>query len=224
MGNKKLDGQGLSQVWAIIVDTFVSKGVLTNELIEKLKNLNEDGEANVIASISVNGTTLEVTEKAVNISIPQGKLAELDAVGTEDLSENLVNLISGKAAKADTLAGYGICDAYTKDETETAITMAVGKAVAGVYKVKGSSAFADLPEDGMEAGDVYNVTDGFTAGSNFVESEVGKEYPAGTNVVYTENGWDAMAGIFDFSDFMMKSDMEDLTEAEINAICVMPEV
>lgn len=222
MTTKKLDGQGLSQVWNSIIENFVNKGVLNEGLIEKLKNLNENGEENVISQISVNGVALEVTEKGVNISIPTGNLADLDEVGSEQLSENLLSLINGKAEKSDTLSGYGITDAYTKDETKAVITEEIGKAVVGVYKVKGSSSFAELPTEGMEQGDVYNVTDEFTADTNFVESEVGKKYPAGTNVVYTENGWDAMAGIYDFSNFMMKSDLEDLTEEEINAICVMP--
>ncbi len=221
---KKLDGRGLSQVWSIIMETFVSKGVLTNELIEKLNNLDENSEANTIDSVSVNGVTLAVEGKKVNISIPTGSLASLDEVGQEQLSSALAALITGKADKSVSLSGYGISDAYTKTETDAAITQAVGNAVAGVYKVKGTSLFASLPTEGMKPGDVYNVSDAFTAGSNFVETEVGKEYPAGTNVVYTENGWDAMAGIYDFSDFMLKSDIEDLTEEEINAICVMPEI
>lgn len=221
---KKLDGRGLSQVWSIIMETFVSKGVLTNELIEKLNNLDENSEANTIDSVSVNGVTLAVEGKKVNISIPTGSLASLDEVGQEQLSSALAALITGKADKAVSLSGYGIGDAYTKTETDAAITQAVGNAVAGVYKVKGTSSFASLPTEGMKPGYVYNVSDAFTAGSNFVETEIGKKYPAGTNVVYTESGWDAMAGIYDFSDFMLKSDIEDLTEEEINAICVMPEI
>ncbi len=222
--NKKLDGKGLSQVWSRIKENFVSKGILTDDLIDKLKNISGGGEANVINSISVNGVVLEVEEKGVNIRVPTGNLASLDKVGQEQLSEALATLITGKANKATSLNGYGIEDAYTKEETENAITEAVGKAVAGVYKVKGSTTFASLPVEGMSYGYVYNITDDFTAGNNFVESEVGKKYPAGTNVVYTENGWDAMAGIFDYSDFLLKSELEDLTEEEINAICVMPNV
>ena len=113
--------------------------------------------------------------------------------------------------------------AYTKAETDAAIESAVGQAVAGIYKVKGSVAFADLPAGGMQEGYVYNITDAFTAGNTFVENERGKKYPAGTNVVYTEQGWDAMAGVYDFTEFVMKSDLEDITEEEINAICVIPE-
>ena len=100
---------------------------------------------------------------------------------------------------------------YTKDEANAAVSTAIGQAVAGIYKVKGSVAFADLPTTEMKEGYVYNITDEFTADNTFVESEQGKKYPAGTNIVYTEAGWDAMAGIYDFSDFMMKSDLEDIT-------------
>lgn len=113
---------------------------------------------------------------------------------------------------------------YTKAETDAAVSAAVGQAVVGIYKVKGSVTFANLPTTEIQEGYVYNITDGFTADNTFVESEQGKKYPAGTNVVYTEAGWDAMAGVYDFSDFMMKSDLEDITAAEIDAICVIPEV
>lgn len=111
---------------------------------------------------------------------------------------------------------------YTKTETDAAINSAVGQAVTGIYKIKGSVAFAALPTTGMQEGHVYNITDTFTADNTFVESERGKKYPAGTNVVYTESGWDAMAGVYDFTDFLKKTDLEDITTEEINAICVMP--
>ncbi len=43
---------------------------------------------------------------------------------------NIIEQIEGKADKADTLDGYGITNAYTKEE--------VNAKVASVYKVKGS--------------------------------------------------------------------------------------
>lgn len=224
----KLNKQGLSQVWSLIVAGFVSNSVLTPELIGKLKNVNENAQENVIESITVNGTTCEVTEKGISLTIPTGTLADLDEVGISNLSAALVSIINGKADAATTLAGYGITDAYTKSETysrteaDSAISTAVGQAVAGVYKVKGSVAFASLPTENVTVGDVYNITDAFTASDAFVTSEVGKEYPAGTNVCYTENGWDAMAGTYDFSAFIMKDDLVDITAEEIDEICVIP--
>ena len=79
------------------------------------------------------------------------------------------------------------------------IDSAVDAAVAGVYTVKGSVTFADLPTD-AEAGDVYNVTDAFTTTESFIEG-AGVEYGAGTNVVYTDSGWDVLAGLVDLSDY-----------------------
>lgn len=124
------------------------------------------------------------------------------------------------AKKSTTLAGYGISDAYTKTAADAAIKKAVDTAVAGVYKIKGSIAFAKLPTQGMVAGDVYNITDDFTTTEAFVEG-AGKQCKAGSNVVYTADGWDVMAGTYDFSDFVMKSDIQFLSEDEINAICVL---
>lgn len=224
----KLNKDGLSQVWSLILENFVNKGVLTDELIEKLNNVNENAQENVIESITVNGTTCQITEKGISLTIPTGALADMDEVGVNNLSTALAALINGKADSATTLAGYGITDAYTKSETysrteaDSAISTAVGQAVAGVYKVKGSVAFASLPTENVAFGDVYNVTDAFTASDAFVTSEVGKEYPAGTNVCYTENGWDAMAGTYDFSNFVMKDDIVDITAEEIAEICKLP--
>lgn len=233
---RKLDSVGLSLVWSKIIENFIAKG---------------QADLNIIEKVSVNGVELEVTDKGVNIAVPTGALASLDKVSEENLSEALAALINGKADKAttlagygitdaytkteadgllggkadkaSTLAGYGITDAYTKDETEGAISTAVKSAVAGVYKVKGSIPFASLPTEGMEEGHVYNISDAFTTTDAFVEG-AGVSYPAGTNVCYTENGWDAMAGTYDFSDFMLKSDLQDITSDEIDAICVMPTV
>ena len=134
--------------------------------------------------------------------------------------------IANKADKATSLSGYGIADAYTKDEVDTAIN-GIKADISSIYKVKGSIPFADLPVADMEEGDVYNITDSFTVTSAFIEyvadAPEQKEYPAGTNVVYTANGWDCLAGVYDFSNFATKDDLAvDITEDEINAICVIP--
>ena len=205
---KKLNAIGLSQVWSLIMDHFAEKGT---------------GELNVIEKVSVNGVELEVTDKGVNITVPTGALANLDKVGQGQLEDALLALINGKAPAATTLAGYGITDAMTTTEVNSAISTAVGNAISGVYKVKGSIAFANLPTEGMEEGWIYNISEEFTTNTSFVEG-AGKKYPAGTNVVYTENGWDCQAGTYDFSDFLMASDLVDLTEEEIAEICKMPTV
>lgn len=222
---KHLDATGLSQVWAEILANFGSKKELT-VLADKLGNIADGAQVNVIESVKVNGVALAITEKGVNIEVPTGALAKLDKVGKEQLDTELAELINSYATKATTLAGYGIEDAYTKEETKTEIDTAVKAAVAGVYKVKGSIVFSDLDLASIAEGYVYNITDAFVTTENFVEG-VGVQYPAGTNVVAVMDNdtlkWDVMAGTYDFSDFVKKDDITPLTSEEIEAICVMPE-
>jgi hypothetical protein len=226
--NPYLDATGLSQVWAAIIAAFVQqeagKGLSTNDLTDALKKkldeIAEGAQVNVIESVKVNGTALEITDKGVNVLVPTGALASLDKVGSDNLDTALAAVISGKANSATTLAGYGIADAYTKTETDNAIDTKVKTAVAGIYKVKGSVNFADLPTEGMSDGDTYNIKDAFTTTDAFEEG-AGASYPAGTNVTYVEadKKWDCMAGTYDFSDYLTKDDVRSLTSDEIAAIC-----
>lgn len=249
--NPYLDATGLSQVWAAIIANFVQqeagKGLsandLTDTLLQKLNGIADGAQVNVIESVKVNGVALDITEKAVNVLVPTGALAALDKVGADQLDATLAELINShatktyvdtelakKADKSTTVAGYGITDAYTKTEVytkgeaDTAISDAVKVAVAGVYKVKGSVAFAELSLAGAEEGYVYNVTDAFTTTADFVEG-AGAEYPAGSNVVVVKVGedlkWDVMAGTYDFSEYLTKDDVRSLTSEEIAAICVI---
>lgn len=57
-----------------------------------------------------------------------GDLAGKDEVTESDLETTLASKINNKADKATTLSGYGITDAYTKEETNSAISSAVANA------------------------------------------------------------------------------------------------
>ena len=115
--------------------------------------------------------------------------------------------ISGKADKATTLEGYGIEDAYTKTETDSAIDAKIVKKadkattlagygitdaytkseldgkLSSTYKPGGNMLFANLPQPtATNLGLVYNMTDAFTTDERFIASEP-TPYPIGTNVV-----------------------------------------
>ncbi len=79
--------------------------------------------------------------------------------------------------------------ALKADKSDTYTKAQVDAKLSGAYKVKGSSTFEALPKDNNVVGDVYNITNAFNLG--------GKHYDAGTNVVWTEEGWDALSGSFD---------------------------
>lgn len=256
---KFLDGTGVSQLWTLTGQEIEAR---IADIKTKLATVAEGAQVNVIEGVQVNGVDLQVSEdgKKVNVVVPTGALASLDEVALSNLTAELQNVIAGKADKATTLAGYGITDAYTKEEADTElakkadksttlagygigdaytkdetynkteadkkISDAIDVAVAGVYKVKGSIAFENLPTDGIAEGYVYNITDAFDTTDAFVEG-AGVSYPAGTNVVVVntaEEGepvykFDCMAGLYDFSDFVKKGDIVALTSDEISALC-----
>lgn len=82
------------------------------------------------------------------------------------------------------------------------INTVAGKLV-GVYTFRGSKeTFAELPEEGMIAGDVWNV-----------EEKVGN-HPAGTNWAWTGESWDALAGSIDLSAYSTTSEVEALLKVE----------
>lgn len=119
------------------VDKVEGKGLSTNDLTNELKGQYDaayahsqiahapaDAQANVIESVKVNGTALTVTGKAVDIAVPTDN-AQL----TNGAGYLVANDIANKADKATTLAGYGIADAYTSAQTDTAIANAMAQLV-----------------------------------------------------------------------------------------------
>lgn len=96
-----------------------------------------------------------------------------------------------------------VSDVYTQTQTDEKIAAAV----SSIYKPSGSVEFASLPTPSAEnLGNVYNVTDAFTAGSTFIASEQGKQYPADTNVAVVEvDGsyyFDALSGFYDLTGYL----------------------
>ena len=119
------------------VDKVDGKGLSTNDLTNELKGNYDaayahsqvahapaDAQANIIESVKVNGTALTVTGKAVDITVPT-KVSELN----NDVPYLVASDIANKADKATTLAGYGITDACTSAQTDTAIANAMAQFV-----------------------------------------------------------------------------------------------
>lgn len=198
--------------------------------VDTLENVGS--QANVLEGVKVNGTALAIANKMVDILIATGsKNGSISVAGTDvaikglaalaykakisqsDLDDALAAVLAAKADKATTLGGYGITDAYTKDE--------INAKISAVYKPAGSVAFAALPalaEDVL--GNVYNVTDAFTTTANFVEG-AGNKYPKGTNVVVVKVGdaykYDVLAGFVDLSGYVEKEAGKGLSDENFTA-------
>lgn len=121
------------------------------------------------------------------------------AIATEVSDRNAAILVETNRAKAkeeeldnkitDHTTAINAALALKADKSDTYTKAQVDAKLSGAYKVKGSSTFEALPKDNNVVGDVYNITNAFNLS--------GKHYDAGTNVVWTEDGWDALSGSFD---------------------------
>lgn len=202
------------------VDKVDGKGLSTNDLTNELKAQYDtayqyasttDAEKNKIETVKVNGVALTPDEdRAVDVTVPTGALASKDVVAESDLAVDLANKINGKADAATTLAGYGIADAYTKTETDTAISTAVAGA-SHLKKVLSTAeeiaAFEAAPET-ANVDTIYMLKDESVTGSDKYKE-------------YTVIG-DAFVCIgdtsVDLTPYVLASDIVAITDEEINAM------
>ncbi len=131
--------------------------------------------------------------------------------------------ITGKGYETAANVDKKVADAKTDLQGQ------ITAAVTSVYKPKGSTAFAGLPADNRRVGDVWNISDAFTTTDDFIEG-AGHAYPAGTNVVLVEvaageggnaattQKWDVFSGVIDLSGYLLKTDLQVATGAEIDAL------
>lgn len=122
-------------------------------------------------------------------------------LSTNDYTDDEKNKLAGKADKATSLAGYGITDAYTKTQVDGLVT--------GALHYKGSKdTYSDLPTSGNSTGDVWNI----------VSADATHGVKAGDNVAWNGTSWDVLSGTVDLSAYMLTSDMEAITNGEIDTI------
>lgn len=163
------------------------------------KNRAQSAEQTISTNLQneINRSTQVDTQhtNAINKEVQDRK----KAIATEVSDRNAAILVETNRAKAkeeeldnkitDHTTATNAALALKADKSDTYTKAQVDAKLSGAYKVKGSSTFETLPKDNNVVGDVYNITNAFNLG--------GKRYDAGTNVVWTEEGWDALSGSFD---------------------------
>lgn len=113
-----------------------------------------------------------------------------------NISKNAENITALEGTNADTSASKSIVGVKKYADEK------IAKAVSSVYKVKGTCTYAELPASGEAIGDVWNVTD------------TNDNVPAGTNYVWTDKGWDALAGTVDLSTYFKTTDFNKTLTAD----------
>lgn len=191
------------------VEKVDGKGLSTNDLTDELKGQYDaayahsqvahapaDAQANVIESVKVNGTPLEIKDKAVDITVPTGALAGKDEVAKDDLAEALATEIDNKVASV--AAGDA---SVTVGGTDTAPTVAVKLSAAegnalvladdGLKviipestKVEASETNGNIKVDGQEV-TVY-TSDSYTKAETYTQEEVDAAIEA---AVTAANSW-----------------------------------
>lgn len=202
---KYLTLEGLTYFWAGIkaklsdkVDKVTGKGLSTNDLTSTLKTNYDSAYTHSTSAHAPSGAQVNIIE-----SIKKNGTALTISSKAVDIS------VPTKVSEITNDSGF---------QTAAQVQTVVNTAIAGVYRVKGSIAFASLPTTGMVAGDVYNITNAFTTDAKFLEG-AGKSYPAGTNVAYTSDSkWDCLAGDYDLSIYAKSSDIVVVTNAEIDTV------
>ena len=136
-------------------------------------------------------------------------MAEIKIYGTlvNDTNEAIVKATQIAATKQDGTAA--------KQSEVNADLYAKYAAVGNAYRVKGTKAtIAEVTALTTKAvGDVWNVTAEFTLGE--------KEYPAGTNVVWTGSEWDPPGGTVDLWSVKQDIPNSGYSEAEAGRISVV---
>lgn len=197
----------LQELHTEMIDTFADiRAKYQKKLIAGL-NIEIDQETNVISAsgdlavqwdnitnkpdfkpVATSGDYNDLINKlkpGKDVSISEDNTISI-AIDSDSLEQSLATLQSNIDKEA---AATNAALALKADKSDTYTKAQVDAKLSGAYKVKGSSTFEALPKDNNVVGDVYNITNAFNLG--------GKHYDAGTNVVWTEDGWDALSGSFD---------------------------
>lgn len=190
------------------------------DALAEAKAYADQSEADAVAAAKsyTDGQTAEAKEYADQ--------SEADAVAAaKTYTDEQIAEAKGYAdqAEADAVASSNTYTDTQVSAAKTELTNAINGKISSAYKAKGSTVFANLPAlSETEEGNVYNVTDAFTTTDDFVEGK-GQKHAAGANVVCIEVSdgvfkWDVLEGFIDTSVFVKHSDIETVTEAEIDAM------
>lgn len=197
------------------VDKVEGKGLSANDYTneEKAKLGGVEANASVKGGVTV-GTNVDVSGGKISVKngttnqkgVVQLSSATDDTSTTKAATPSAVkaayDLAAGKQSPATSLAGYGIADAYTKDEVDAKMSSAL--------EYKGSKdTYADLPTTGNKKGDVWNI----------VNADAAHGVNAGDNVAWNGTTWDVLAGTMDLSAYMLAEDLVAISNAELDNIC-----
>lgn len=241
-----LDKTGLALVWEKVkglangkVDKVDGKGLSTNDYTSdektKLAGVASGAQVNVLEGIQKNGTTVTVTNKIANISVPTATSDLTNDSGfitTADIPEGAA--ASTTTPKMDGTAEVGTELAFARGDhrhpTDTSRASAsdltsvsgrvttlenAGYQTASDVQTAISSAVASSFEyKGTKTTVAQLPSTGNKTGDVWHVTEDGGEY------AWNGTSWEELGSIVDLSGYVEDTDMVAITSSEINTICV----
>ncbi len=160
----------------------------------------------VISVFKFNNTTLTVTNQTVDLQIPD---ASSSAKGL--MTTTQVSALANKADKATTLAGYGITDAMTATDIQSAISNAVAANMDVNISIADSAPSTAPPNPSTT---IYIV---LVSNGGSVSKQLYTEYIW----VNSTEAWEQLgAQTMDLSNYWNTSNLTEITDSEITTICV----
>ena len=98
------------------VDKVDGSRLMTNAEGTKLAGIAEGAQVNVIEKVKVNGVEQTITDKAVDIKVPTGALAELDEVAEDNLSAALKKKVNAAAEGNHSHSNKTVLDGITAEK------------------------------------------------------------------------------------------------------------
>lgn len=156
--------------------TTSKAGLMPASAVTKLAGIEDGADANIIESVKVNGAALTVTDKAVDITVPDGALADKDKVSESDFDSAL----AAKVVNWD--------DAVTKEHTHS--NKAELDLIASGDKAKWDAAktTADAAASAIEVLNGNESTSGSVAHTvkEYVDSRLTSAYKAAGSTTFAD--------------------------------------
>ena len=147
------------------------------------------------SSTTVEGLSESISTLTERVATAEGTITEQGTLISNN-KKDIDDIKENKADKATTLAGYGITDAYTKDE--------VNGLVSGAFHFRGSVDYYSelVAKTDMVEGDVYIV--------KYVGTEGTK--PLNAEYAYDGTNWVEFGSTMDLSGYATKEDISDIND------------
>ena len=193
------------------------------------------------SSTTVEGLSESIGTLTERVATAEGTI-KTQSTSISDNATAIAGLEEDKADKATTLEGYGITDAYTKDEADTAISNAISTDVTPILNNKAekattlsgygiTDAYTKEEVDGKVSGAFHFkgsvdyqdlLPTNASEGDVYVVKYMGSSTNAGTNSYNAEFAWNGtnwveFGSVMDMSGYATKSELKDVSDA-IDAI------